>query len=252
VIVAALISLAQIQSARSGKPSVIAVAIVTLFGGAQTAIATVSSALGHAGETVVNLPRLSSENARLTEENRKLAADNAQLNDTVSKMPGLLALTPQTQANPAGIVAQTIAYDPEAEARIATIDRGTQAGVQTGAGVIDGDGAVGRIVETTPFFSKVQLLTDTSSKIPALVQHGRWWGIVVGTGSHIEMRYIAQDAKLTVGDTVITADGHAFYSGLALGRIISVSRPEGGLYQAALLEPAVAFGRLGPVLVLTR
>ncbi len=252
VIVAALISLAQIQSARSGKPSVIAVALSTVFGGSQAAISAIANGLAHGGDAILNVPRLSSENAELTEENRRLAQENARLNEAISRLPDANAIASAAAANPGGIVAQTIAYDPEGEARIATIDRGSQAGVTSGAGVINGDGAVGRIVEATPLFSKMLLLTDTSSKIPAIVQRGRWWGIVVGTGSRVEMRYITQDAKLAPGDAVVTADGRAFYGGIALGRIRAITRPEGGLYQTAILDPAVSFGRLGPVVVLTR
>jgi rod shape-determining protein MreC len=135
---------------------------------------------------------------------------------------------------------------------LARIDRGSVAGIAEDGGVINSDGAVGRIVAVTPLFSTVQLLTDPASKIPALVQRGRWWGIVAGNGSRLEMRFIAQDAKLRVGDRIVTAQGRSFPAGIALGTIRSIGRPEGGLYQTAIVDPTVAFGRLGVVLVLSR
>ncbi|HMD02665.1 MAG TPA: rod shape-determining protein MreC, partial [Candidatus Baltobacteraceae bacterium] len=147
---------------------------------------------------------------------------------------------------------QTVGYDPEGVLRIATLDRGSRAGIQLDDAVINGDGAVGRVVEVTPFFSKVLLIVDPSSKLPVLVQKGRWWGIAAGTGGRLEMQYVAQDAKLRIGQTIVTGAGRSFRSGITVGRIAAIFRPEGALYQTALVEPAVRFGRLGPVLVLRR
>ena len=119
-------------------------------------------------------------------------------------------------------------------------------------GVALADGVVGRVIEVEPFSSKVLLATDPSSRIPAVVSRGRWWGIAVGTDSRIELRYVSQDAPLKVGDEVITGAGRSFGAGLALGRVARLDRIEGALYQNALVEPAVAFGRLHAVLVLAR
>jgi rod shape-determining protein MreC len=251
VIAVALVSLAQIDAARTGKPSVIAVAITTVAGVAQSAISATAGGVHWAIDAVASIPRLAPDNAALRAQNLRLTAENARLTEALSRVPDALAIA-GVASELQGTTARTIAFDPEGETRLARIDRGSQSGVRADAGVINGDGAVGRIVEVTPFFSTVQLLTDPASKIPALVQRGRWWGIAVGAGSRLEMRFIAQDAKLRPGDTIVTGEGRSFPAGIALGTIRTIGRAEGGLYQTAIVDPAVSFGRLGAVLVLSR
>jgi rod shape-determining protein MreC len=252
VIVAAVISLAQIESARSGKPSLVAVTVATLAGGAQAAVSAISGGIGSGVAWIAAIPKYERAMTVLSRDNARLLQENARLNEAVSRLPDAAAIAEIAQARPGGIAARTVAYDPESETRIATIDRGARAGIVNGEGVIDADGAVGRIIETGPLFSKMLLLTDPASKLPARVQRGRWWGIAVGNGSQIELRYIAQDAKLQPGDLVVTAAGRSFDEGVSLGRVVSLSRPQDGLYQTAVLAPSAEFGRLGAVLVVPR
>jgi len=131
-----------------------------------------------------------------------------------------------------------------------TIDKGARAGVRVDAGVIGEAGVIGRVVGVEPFTSKVLLLTDATSKVPAVVQRGRWWGIATGTNTRVQLQYVSQDAKLRRGDVIVTGEGRSFHAGVPIGRIVQVFHSEGALYQTAVVEPAVAFGHLGRVLVL--
>jgi rod shape-determining protein MreC len=174
------------------------------------------------------------------------------LREAIAQSPAAAAIDRALAGHPGGIEAAAIGYDPENTSRIVTIDKGAQAGVEREAGVIDGDGTVGRVIEVDPFTSKVLLVTDPASKVPAVVQRGRWWGIATGTNSHIVLQYVSQDAKLAVGDAVVTGRGRSFAAGVALGTIASISHPDGALYQTAVLQPAVSFGRLDRVVVLPK
>jgi rod shape-determining protein MreC len=252
VIVAALIALVQIDAVRSGKPSAISVTVNSTILFLQSAVANIGGAVGGVAGAVADAPRLSADNQRLRAENRTLAAQNAQLREAVSVVPDSLAIEQATAREPSGIVASTIGYDPENQTRVITIDHGARAGIKREDGVIDADGVVGRVIEAEPFSSKVLLVTDASSKVPAIVQRGRWWGIATGTSSRIQLQYVSQDAALKIGDVVVTGEGRSFHAGLVIGRISQVYHPEGALYQSALVEPAVGFGRLGRVLVVPR
>jgi rod shape-determining protein MreC len=133
-----------------------------------------------------------------------------------------------------------------------TIDRGARAGVRRNEGVVSDEGAVGRVAGVTPFASTVQLLTDATSNVPAVVQRGRWWGIATGVpqGDGVALEYVSQDAKLRIGDLVVTGEGRSFHAGYAIGRVAKVFHPEGALYQTAVLSPATRFGSLHGVVVL--
>ena len=250
VIVAAVIALIQLDALKTGKPSPIATAVTSAAYLVQSGVAVVAGALRSAGDTLGNAPRLFANNSELASENRALRAENATLREALAQAPDAAAIARAAAADPGGTVANTIAYDPENLSRIVTIDRGEAAGIRIDAGVIDDDGVVGRVVAVDALESSVLLITDAGSRVPAVVQRGRWWGIATGTNAHLALQYISQDAKLHIGDRVVTGLGRSFRAGLPIGQITRIIHPEGGLYQTAILEPAVAFGRLSRVIVL--
>ncbi len=250
VIVTALIALIQLDAAKSGKPSILAVAVGSSALYVQSAVTAASSALRDAGSGLSDAPRLAGENAALRARNRELAAENAQLSEALAEVPDARAIARAQALEPGGVVASIIGYDPENVFRQITLDRGANGGIAPDQGVVTEDGIVGRVIAVTPLESTVLLVTDGASKVPAVVQRGRWWGIATGTNGRIRLQYVSQDAKLRVGDTVVTGEGRSFHAGLAIGKITRVDHPEGALYQTAVVEPAVPFGRLSHVVVL--
>ncbi len=249
VIVAAIVALIQLESAKSGKPSVIAVAVTSTAVFAQEAVAGIGDSARGLQTTLGDAPNLYHINATLRTENAALAAENARLREALAEAPDLRAIL-EAAAHRPGIVANTVGFDPESATRSIVIDRGGDAGVRRDMGVIDADGVVGRVVAVEPQTATVLLVTDGASKVPAVVQRGRFWGIATGTGTRIRMQYVSQDAKLKRGDPVVTGEGRSFHAGLLIGRVARVDHPDGALYQTAIVEPAVAFGRLAHVLVL--
>jgi rod shape-determining protein MreC len=252
VIVLAAVALIQVNAAKGGRASFLDITVGSLVGVGQRLVTGTFEGLAHAGGAIADVPRYYGENQRLKEKTRDLAAENARLRETLSHAPALAEIERALAAHPKGIAASTIGVDLEGQSRTLTLDRGSTSGVKLDDAVVDAGGAVGRVVSVQPFVSRVLLLTDPTSKIPALVQRGRWWGIATGTNAHIQLQYVSQDAPLRLGDVVVTGEGRTFHAGVAIGRVITIYRPQGALYQAAVLEPAAHFGRIGSVLVLPR
>jgi rod shape-determining protein MreC len=252
VIVAAAVAFVQLDALKAGKPSPLAVAVSSLAVGVQTATAAIVSGVRNAGDAVAAAPQLAGQNRSLWAQNRQLRNENARLREAVAAAPAAQAIAQAAANEPGGIVADAIGYDPEAVSRTIVLDRGSSEGVKLDDGVIDGDGVVGRVVSIEPLESSVLLLTDGASKVPAVVQRGRWWGIATGTNSRIALQYVSQDAKLRIGDAVVTGEGRSFHAGRPVGRIVRIEHPPGALYQTAILEPAVDFGRLTRVVVIAR
>ena len=252
VIVAASIALVQLEAAKAGKPSPITVGVTSAAVMLQTVVSFVVDGVRNVVGTVASVPRLYVDRERLTQDNRNLRLENQRLREALSEFPEIEAIQRAAAREPGGVVADVVGYDPENQSRLVTLDKGSRAGVTRDAGVVTEDGVVGRVIEVDPFESKVLLVTDAASKVPVVVQRGRWWGIATGTNARMQLQYVSQDAKLRIGDRVVTGEGRSFHAGFALGRIAQVYRSEGALYQTALLEPAVALGRLDHVLVLAR
>jgi rod shape-determining protein MreC len=252
VIVAALVALLQLDFARSGRTSPLTVTVTTITAYAQLAFATVINGTRTGWTTIVRTPGLAVENGRLRSENAALRAQNDELQERLARVPAAVGLERAEYAHPDGLPATVIGYDPEATTRVVTIDRGAKDGVRRDDGVITGEGVVGRVIEVDPVSSKVLLISDATSKLPAVVQKGRWWAIAVGTSTRIKLQYVSQDAKLHVGDRVVTGEGRSFHAGILIGRIREIDPiAAGALDQSAVVQPAADLSALSRVLVLS-
>jgi rod shape-determining protein MreC len=243
----------QIDFARQGRTSPLTQAVTTVTTYAQLAVSSIIDGV-HGGFTaVVDTPQLAHDNAALRDENEALRADNQRLTEALARVPAERDLALAQIEHPTGIPATVIGYDPEATMHIVTVDKGSKDGVQRDAGVVTAEGVVGRVTEVSLLSSKVLLVNDVTSKLPAIVQRGRWWAIAVGTQTRIKLEYVSQDAKLKVGDAVITGEGRSFHAGIVIGHIAELEpAAAGALDQSALVEPAVQFGSLSRVLILPR
>ncbi len=201
---------------------------------------------------MVALPNLAGDNRRLEARNERLAVDNAQLAEQVQAYREESALMPVVTADPGAIEARVIGFPPEGESRSVTIDRGARSGVKKNDGVMTAAGIVGIVASVDPFSSKVVLITDYTSRIPAVTSRGRWWGIARGNVTSVRFEYVAQDAPMHVGDLVVTGEGRTFHSGAIVGTVMAVDRSSSGLYQTAVVKPAADLGAIERVVVIPR
>lgn len=208
----------------------------------------VSGARGAAG-AVASIPSLERENAALEARNQQLEAENVRLHELAAQYASEVSVRPVVDLYPKGIEARVIGFPPEDESRSVTIDKGANAGVRKDDGVLARGGIVGRVESVGPFSSQVVLITDYTSRIPAVTRRGRYWGIARGNLSSVRVEYIPQDADLKIGDVIVTGEGRSFRSGEPIGTIVSIERGDAALYQTAVLKTAVNLGSLDRVVV---
>ena len=251
IIVAAVLALLQINAQRTGSVSPIATVMSTIFGFAQTAVSATLGGARALGSTIASLPRLESDNGALRARNRQLIRENARLHELAAAYAAEAGVRPVVDLYH-GVEARVVGFPPENESRAVTIDEGSRAGVRLDAGVVASDGVVGRVVAVTPFSSTVLLATDYTSRIPAVVQRGRWWGIARGNVGSVIVEYIPQDAPLRVGDVVVTGEGRSFHSGVPIGTVTAIERGDATLYQTAVLKTSADLGALDRVVVIEK
>lgn len=133
------------------------------------------------------------------------------------------------------------------------VNKGTRSAVKVGMPVVLGENLVGRVIETYPFASKVALIFDFNSKIPAQILRTREEGVVFGTfaaGRNLsKIKYLHQ---VQIGDKVISSGlGNICPKGLLIGEVIKVEAGENNLYKVAQIEPAVDFASLEEVMIIT-
>jgi len=249
--VAALIALVQINAQRAKTESPISAVATSLFAFAESAVAATGSGVRGGAAAIVALPQLERDNARLRAQNAALSAENARLHELAAAYAAEAGVRVSVDLYH-GIEARVIGFPPENESRTVTIDRGTNAGVHRDDGVVAENGVVGRIQSAGPLTSTVVLVTDYTSRIPAVVRRGRWWGIARGNLGSVRLEYVSQDAPVKAGDVVVTGEGRSFHSGVPIGVVSATERGDATLYQTAVITPAVNLGALDRVVVIPR
>ncbi|MDR2366775.1 MAG: rod shape-determining protein MreC [Deltaproteobacteria bacterium] len=147
--------------------------------------------------------------------------------------------------------AKIVAWDPGPWYQSMVIDLGSQDGVPLNAPVVTEAGVVGRVVEITPNFSKVLLITDSGSGIDAFVQRNRVHGLLSGHGGgQMTLDYVRKADDVRPGDMVVTSglDG-IFPAGLSVGSVTLVDKKSLGLFLEAQINPSVDLNGLEEVLV---
>jgi rod shape-determining protein MreC len=201
----------------------------------------------------VDLRNVRQENLRLRREaallQRRIDALEEQALEA-QRLQGLLAMRESWRAE--YLAARVVGKDATNWFKTILIDRGSRSGLRRNLPVVAPEGLVGRVVEVTPSTAKVQLITDPISASGALMQRTRVTGIVSGNlDAGLRIRYLPLLADVAVGDEVVTSGmGGVFPRGIPVGRVISVERKSGALFQEAALAPTVDLGRLEEVLIL--
>jgi rod shape-determining protein MreC len=138
--------------------------------------------------------------------------------------------------------------------QLVTIDRGSADGVLRAMPVVVADGVVGRVHSVTARTADVLLLVDRNSSIAVRVERTRARGNVRGLGKPdaCKLDYALRTEDMTEGDQLVTAgtDG-VFPRGLAVGRVTQLKKNGHGLFQDAIVVPAVDVTRVEELLVLT-
>jgi len=187
----------------------------------------------------------------LRAENERLREENARLHQLAVEYAAQTSVRPVVDLY-GGVEASVIGFPPENDSRSITIDKGANAGIARDDGVVAPGGAVGRIASVGPLSSTVLLLTDYTSRIPAVVRRGRWWGIARGNLTSVRVEYVPEDAPMRVGDVIVTGEGRSFHAGVPIGTVVSIERGDATLYQTAVVKPAVDLGALDRVVVVKR
>jgi rod shape-determining protein MreC len=199
------------------------------------------------------LQNTSRENDELRHENDALKMQVTQLESRVSEAERLERLLNfrETFKEVPMLGARVIGASADTATRTIYIDRGEGDGVQRNMAVITPDGIVGKVIETFSNTAQVLLITDKEGGAGAMLAASRNQGAVGGTGEPLlEMKYIANDDKVDVGERVVTSGmDRIFPRDLPVGIVTEVK--SGNPFKVIRLRPAANIERLEEVIVLT-
>jgi rod shape-determining protein MreC len=202
-----------------------------------------------------NNKRVFSENEELRRQLADLTAENLTLKNKISDIEMLNTELDYIKShNLESVPARVIGFSSDNASQILIINQGRNAGIQIGYPAIAYEGVLmGKVVEANSNVSKIMLLNDNHSQIGAVVQNDeKSPGVVNGQyGLSLKMELIPQDQKISL-DQLVTTSGleQNIPADLIIGKITSVSKKEGELFQQASLEPSAQYLNIDVVSVI--
>ncbi len=143
--------------------------------------------------------------------------------------------------------AQLISESPDPFRKQVLINKGTAHGVYEGQPVLDADGLFGQVVSVEPYYSWVQLITDSQHSTPVQVNRNGIRAVVSGTqgSQHImQMSNMTDTADIRVGDLLVTSGlGQRFPAGYRVGVITNIVRDPGQPFVSVTVEPTAQLDR---------
>ncbi|MCU0922587.1 MAG: rod shape-determining protein MreC [Burkholderiaceae bacterium] len=188
--------------------------------------------------------------AQLAQQAEK-AARAERLERENQRLRALLELRPMLQVR--SIAAEVLYEAADPFSRKLFLDRGAAQGVVLGAPVVGPDGVLGQVTRVFPLSSQVTLLIDKDAAIPVLNARTLARSAAFGGagGDAMELRFMAANADVQVGDELMTSGVDGVYPpGLSVARVTAVERRAESGFARILLAPSASSDGVRHVLVL--
>jgi rod shape-determining protein MreC len=254
VTVFALISIALlIVDARLHALNAVRQVAATVLYPLQMAALMPRDALASMGDYFSSLSSLQREVAELKSQQVATAQALQQAQLQMAENAQLRRLMDARQHLPVPTLMSEILYDARDPAtHRVVLDRGMRNGVTLGLPVIDNAGVVGQVTRVFPFTSEVTLLTDREQAIPVQVLRSGVRSVAYGRGQSglLDLRFVAPDADIQVGDVLVTSGLDGVYpAGLAVAKVIQVESVGQGAFGRVVCQPLAGIDRNRQLLI---
>jgi rod shape-determining protein MreC len=227
--------------------------------GTTEGFSAVTSAVKDFFTWLIHWRELANENQQAQMEIAQLTTERDLLTQQVAEYEQIQAILgyQQTLTDMKTVYAKVIAKEPGSWIDQFTINKGSADGIAKDMVVVNDQGLVGRVTEAAEHQATVVTIVDPRSSISIMLERSRDEGIFKGAQDTTQsaplcsLEYLPFNADMVPGDRVVTSNlGGVFPKGILVGTVVeSASAKNSGQY--AVVEPAVDFGHISHVLVLT-
>ncbi|HBD24403.1 MAG TPA: rod shape-determining protein MreC [Oceanospirillaceae bacterium] len=219
---------------------------------------------------VVDLPEQSwtwvhdrlQEREGLLGENRQLRAQLMLAEREVQKLASLTAenvrlrelLNSSQKLDEQVRATQLIGVNPDPFIHQIVINDGSQNDIRVGQAVLDQTGVMGQVTATSPFTSRVLLVTDANHAIPVQVNRTGLRSVAYGRGDYnqLELVDITQTEDIKVGDLLVSSGlGMRFPEGYPVAKVTLVERDPGREFTRVLAKPTARLSLSRQLLVVS-
>ena len=197
--------------------------------------------------------KLEAQIQALEEENNLLTQKTFEL-DEIKEFYEL----DQTYSSYAKLAANVISKNPGNWFSTFTIDKGSKDGIALDMNVITNGGLVGIVTSVSYNYSIVRTIVDDESNVSGKFMSSSDLCIIQGDLTLIEDGYINitninKDAEITDGDMIFTSHiSDKYLPEILIGYVTEINVDSNNLTKSGYLKPAVDFGNIEEVFVLTK
>ena len=203
-------------------------------------------------EETKTIAQLESEIERLERDNKMMKMNLQKidiLEDEVSRLRSIKRVMSKKFENIQ--IARVIQGDVIPNKESIKINIGSNDKVIKGQTVMGANGLIGQIVEVALYSSKVLLITDVNSNVPAIITRTGKQVIIKGRSQDdlLEISF-TDDTDIKSGDLIVTS-GQAgrFIASLNIGRIVKIEMNEGERFAEVVVEPSEYIKNINEVIV---
>ena len=141
--------------------------------------------------------------------------------------------------NIVGVNAEIILPNVKNGYGVITINKGIKDKIRNGAPVINSNGLVGQIINSTKSYSEIKPLTSIKFAVPAIKDSGKENVILYGNGNgELEIPLFPARSKLKVNDIFMTSGIDKIYpKGINIGKVIAIEPTKSPKFNKVLVHP---------------
>jgi rod shape-determining protein MreC len=149
-------------------------------------------------------------------------------------------------------IAKVIQRDVIPNKKSLKMNIGSKDDIKMGQTVMGVNGLIGQVVEINSFTSKVLLITDSSSNVPAIIARTGQQVIIKGesqTGM-MEISFLKNEADIQKGDLIVTSgQAKRFIASIKVGRVKDIVKNEGERFSRVTLMPLENINDINEVII---
>ena len=201
---------------------------------------------------LTNITKIKGENERLRKINAELMLQVNKLREygiQNSELKSLLALKDTTKYPliPADVVSKSLTTSQST----ITLNAGKKQGVKAGMPVINDQGILGIVYDTSDDFSIVRTLKNIDLKITVKDERSRIDGVMKWNGDNLVIINVPKTYDVQPGDRIITSELSSIVSvPLPVGIVIGLTKVSTGIFNEVKVQPFADLSKVEHVFVL--